>query len=218
MQSEKTKHVTNKQGTQFAALARKFGVSREDFAGFIKDEKKVKTLFESMNTETDAWFESLQAAATKIGARLHLITNLVVDYSKSHNDAAMAGGPQTESSYNVLKVSDKYQPSENKLTNETIVLLNYPKGGGNYGKTVQWGLENGLRKTTPHASFAVGEHKTKLNYELGPNPMYVVETTGCTFGGGTDACYVWWDDARRKSNLDWQDNFGNGRDWFAFRK
>lgn len=169
-------------------------------------------------TKEKDWFIQLQAEAKKIGAQIHVIHNLRVDYTRGHNEAAMAGGPQTDSSYNVLKVADKYQPSENKLTAETIVLLNYPKGGGNYGKTVEWGLSNGLRKTTPHVPFAIGEELPKLNYDLGPNPMYVVETTGCTFGGGARACGVWWRDAKRRSGLRWQHNFGYDNDWFAFRK
>jgi hypothetical protein len=83
---------------------------------------------------------------------------------------------------------------------------------------VKWGLENALRLTTPHVPFAVGENKPRLNYDLGPNPMYVVETTGCTFRGDASACYVWWNDAERKSNLNWQGLFGGDYGWFAFRK
>jgi hypothetical protein len=217
MQSAKTqtKHVMNKHGVKLAQLAREHGVSREDFVNYISDEAKLKKLFADMNTDNAAWFEKLKASAEKIGARVHMMI-IDVDYSKSHNEAAMAGGPQTPSNYNVLKVADNYAPSEKGIVKETVILLNYPKGSGNYDKTVQWGLENGLRKTAPHVPFAVGEQKPNLNYELGPNPMYVVETTGCTFLGSAGACCVWWHGDGRGSILGWQGYFGNG--WFAFRK
>jgi len=215
---EKTaKHVTNRQGVQLAHKANENGVSREDWTKFTNDSVKLAKFFDEMKNG-DNWFEKLQIEANKISARVYLIPKLTVNYTKSHNESAIAGGPQTGSDYNVLKVADKYQPSENKVVEEVIVLLNYPQGGGNYQKTVEWGLSNGLSKTTPHVPFAIGEQFSKLNHTLGPNPMYVVETTGCSFYGSADACYVYWDDAGRKSCLDWQGNFGDGRDWFAFRK
>ncbi|MFA6392930.1 MAG: hypothetical protein WCW54_02510 [Candidatus Paceibacterota bacterium] len=217
MQTEKSfKHVTNRQGVQLAHRANENGVSREDWVKFTNDSVKLAKFFDEMKNG-DNWFEKLQVEAQKIGARVSLL-KLKVDYTKSHNESAMAGGPQTDSSYNVLKVGDKYQPSENKVVEEVIVLLNYPQGGGNYQKTVEWGISNGLSKTTPHVPFAIGEQFSKLNYTLGPNPMYVVETTGCSFGGSARACFVYWYDAERWSDLSWQGIFGNDDDWFAFRK
>jgi hypothetical protein len=217
MQSKTIKHVMNKNGVKLAQLAREHGVSREDFVSYINDEAKLTKLFADMNTDNAAWFEKLKASAEKIGARVHMMI-IDVDYSKSHNEAAMAGGPQTPSNYNVLKVADKYTSSEKGIVKETVILFNWPKGGESYAKAVKWGLENGLGLTTPHVPFAVGENHPRLNYDLGPNPMYVAETTGCTFGGDADACVVWFDDSERESNLHWQNFFGDGRDWFCFRK
>lgn len=214
--NKKVKHVMNRQGFHFAEKARENGVPRENFAQFINDPVRLGKFFDELKNG-DNWFEKLQIEAQKIGARVHLL-KVRVDYTKTHNEAAMAGGPQTGSDYNVLKVADKYQPSENKVIDETIILFNWINGDGNYPKTVEWGLQNGLLKTTPHVSFAIGEQFPKLNYELGPNPMYVVETTGCSFYGPASACFVYWFDAERGSHLDWQDYFGGDFDWFAFRK
>ncbi|MFA7285984.1 MAG: hypothetical protein WC011_04055 [Candidatus Paceibacterota bacterium] len=216
MQQQMFKHVTNRQGVQLVEYAREFGLSRQEFLDFLNNKEKLENFMRSLQSN-QVWFDNLQKSVEKIGARLHLIENLVVDYSIPHNQAAMSGGPQTGSDYNVLKVTDLYQ-SEKKVVTETIVLLNYPKGGGNYSNTVAWGMKNGLVKTTPHVPFAIGENFPKLNYDLGSNPMYVVETTGCTFGSRASACGVWWGDAERKSSLNWQSGFGNGIDWFAFRK
>lgn len=212
---QKLAHVTNRQGVQLAKGAREFGISRTEFSDFLNNKEKLENFFQSLQLNN---FEILQKSAKKIGARLHLIQKLVVDYSIPHNDAAMAGGPQTGSDYNVLKVADKYQSSGNKKTTETIILFNWPKGGDSYQNAVEWGIANGLRKTTPHVSFAIGEQFPKLNYDLGPNPMYVVETTGCLFNGIAHACYVCWNDARRKSNLDWRSSFSSSNDWFTFSK
>ena len=212
---ETAKHVTNRQGVQFAKIARE-KISREEFGKFLNDPAKLQKFFDEMKNG-DNWFEKLQIEASKIGARVHLV-RIKVDYTKSHNEAALAGGPQTGSDYNVLKVGDKYQPSENKMTDEAIVLFNWIKGGGSYQKAVEWGLSNGLSKTTPHIPFAIGEQFPNLNYTLGPNPMYVVETTGCSFNGSANACCVYWRDAERFSALDWRCDFGGDRAWFAFRK
>jgi hypothetical protein len=165
----------------------------------------------------DSWFQKLEASAEAIGARVYLI-KLVVDYTRSHNEAAMAGGPRTPSSYNVLKVASNYQPSENKVVEETIILFGWPKGGGSYQRAVEWGTSNKLSETTPHVPFAIGEQKPDLNYELGPNPMYVIETTGCLFEDNAQACSVSWYDASRESVLICQRHFGHNLSWFAFRK
>lgn len=217
MQQKKFKHVTNRQGVQLADLAREEKVSREQFANFLKDPEKIRKFFDELKNGDD-WFLKLQTSAEKVGARVYLIPKLVVDYTKSHNESAMAGGPDTPSNYNVLKFGDKYPSIENKVMEEAIVLFNWPKGGGSYQKAIEWGLSNGLQRTVPREVFAVGKQLPNLNYELGQNPMYVVETTGCTFDGGSYACCVWWRDATRLSSLHWQSFFDDGFVWFAFCK
>jgi hypothetical protein len=216
MQNESFKHVTNRQGVQLAQKARENGVSREGWTEFLADQERLEKFFDAMKNN-DNWFEKLQSEASKIGARVHLL-KVRVDYTKTHNQSAMAGGPQTGSDYNVLKVANLYQQSENKVIEETVILFNWIKGGGSYPEAIEWGLKNGLLRTTPHVPFSIGEQFPDLNYKLGPNPMYVVETTGCSFDGLADACCVCWHDAKLKSSLYWQSPFGNGLDWFAFRK
>lgn len=219
MQTAKSfEHVTNRQGVQLADKARENGVSREEFKNFLNDPQRLQKFFNSLKLENLDWFEKLQIEAEKIDARLYLIPKLRVDYSKTHKEAAMTGGPQTGSDWNVLKVGDKYILPTNTTVDEVIILLNYPKGGGDYIKTGNWGIKNGLEKSVPHEVFAIGEQFPKLNYTLGPNPMYVVETTGCSFDGRAIACCVYWFDAKRLSFLGWQSDFGRGGAWFAFRK
>ena len=37
-----------------------------------------------------------------------------------------------------------------------------------------------------------------------------------TFEGNQQSCYAWWNDAKRKANLNWVSSFTNANDWFAF--
>jgi hypothetical protein len=209
-------HVKNSQLKKLGQFLRNHGVSEKNFDSFLADEKKVENFCNSLKVTDNGWFEKLQIEANKIGGRVHIFENVVVDYSRTHNEAAIAGGPQTPSNYNVLKVGDQYPQKENKKVTKTFIAFNWPKGGGSFQKAANFGTSNGLGKTVSYDTFAIGENFPKLNYELGPNPMYMVETTGCTFDGYSSACNVWWYDSERKARLSWQNSYGNGSVWFLF--
>jgi len=172
---------------------------------------------ESTQAPDDFWFKNLEVAVGKTGGRVHLFKNVLVDYSRNHNAAAMTGGPDTGKNYDVLKAGDTYPLPLSKKVTETFVSFNWPEGEGSYDKAVTFGVSNGLERTIPHEVFAVGEHFPNLNHELGVNPMYVAETTGCWFNDHAEACYVWWGDAKRESRLRWQSNFVHKHGWFLFR-
>ncbi len=169
-------------------------------------------------TENDSWFKNLQTEAEKIGARLHLIPKLVVDYTKSYREAVIAGsgGTQTEFNSNVLSIGSKYGlPDENKVIEETIILFSLQEchGYSAFLKVVEWGLSNDLLQTTPHVPFTIGEQKPNLNHEFGENPTWVFETTGAF--ASSEICYVCWLNNYRSSECDC---FDYGGVWFAFRK
>lgn len=159
---------------------------------------------------------TLQESAENAGRQIKEI-EVTVDYSVPHNEAAMKGGPDTDSSYDVLKCGDKYHTESGKVK-RTLVLLNFKKGEGSYEKALEWGKENGLTPTIPHDVFAIGEQYPNFHRDQGTSWSYVVETTGCTFDDLARACYVYWNDSVRRSNLAWQVHFGGADDWFAFRK
>lgn len=216
MQTEKSfKHVTNRQCVKLGDLAREANVSREEFASFLKDEKRRNKFFDNLKNG-DGWFEKLQVEASKIGARVYCIPKLRVDYTKTHNEAAQSGGLQP--GLYVLDVGDKYLLPVNTIVEEVIILLNYPHGGGNYQVTVKWGLQNSLEETVPHEIFAIGEQFPYLNYTLGPNPMIIVETESCLFNLTLNACVVSWENAERESHLVEHDRLDRDDAWFAFRK
>lgn len=194
--------------------------------------------------ENTQWFQNLQESAEVIGGQVYLISNLVVDYTRPLKEAAMAGGPQTPSDSGVLNWADNYQLFGNKAE-ETIVLFSWKnsykkeegdpvfRSRGNYQEAVEWGLLNGLLKTTPHVPFAIGEQMKNFDYKLGFKSMNVVETTGCTFEDTARACGVWWNHRElrncypdycieRVSLLHWQSDFNyyfcNDTHWLSFRK
>ncbi len=212
------KSITRRQLNALGEFARnhKGGIPRENFDRFLNDKAQRNRFLDSLMGDT-AWIETLKAEAEKVGARIHIL-NLAVDWDRSHNEAAMAGGPQTKASHNVLKVDGSYLSVRCGKIAETFVLVNWLQDGQSYSEAVEWGLTQGLQKTLPRESFAVGEQCPNLNYELEEDPMCVVETTGCSFDGLPQACYVSWNDAKRTSDLLWQDNFGFSDVWFLFRK
>ncbi len=169
---------------------------------------------------TDARIEELTSLATKAGARIHILRRVRVKQNREWQEAVNLAGPNTPNHYNVRKteVSAQYQPASNKEIETDIVLLNYPKGDGNWDKGTAWGKEAKLNATNPREVFAIGEQKPDLHTILGQNPMYVVAPIECSFGGGRRACCVWWRASEREADLDWLGYFYDARVWFAFRE
>ncbi len=182
------------------------------------------------------WFQELQKSAEAIGARIYLIENLILDYTKTFSEAALLGGPQTielrrDDGDNIFQVVPG-RTSKRVATEETIVLFNWPKGNGEFDKHVRWGISNGLLTTTPLVPFAIGEQYPKLNEVLGSD-LEITDTSGrChinPFPYGfmrytislECACSVWWrDNSKRYSSprsMMW-DNFDEGNEWLCFRK
>jgi len=133
-------------------------------------------------------------------------------------EAVNAAGPQTPDNYNVRKVDDICAPTGIGTVEEELVLLNYYPNGGAWDKAIAWAEASRLKRTDPRRVFALGEGQPKFNYEVGPNPTYVVATEECFFDGKRQACSVWWIDSGRGASLHWVSNYGDSDDWFAFRK
>lgn len=95
-----------------------------------------------------------------------------------------------------------------------MVLLNYPKGDGNWDKGIAWGKEAKLNAANPREVFAIGEQKPDLHTNLKINPMYVVAPDSYN----SYACCVLWDGYDRGAGLFWLSHFDDAYDWFAFRE
>jgi len=151
------------------------------------------------------------------GCRIHTLT-VKVRQDREWQDAIDAAGPDTSSTYNVRKVGDLYPAVGKGTRTEELVLLNYPRGDGSWEKAQAWAAEMRLHRTDPRTAFAIGEQHPNFHREVGINPIYVVETTGCSFAGFRQACRVRWRGARRWACLNGVADDGNARDWFAFRR
>ncbi len=228
MQSKKPiKHVTNRQGGQFATIARNSGLSRDALAKFLKDPKKSDLFFAEISKPEDEWLQKMKASARKAGFLFHCVT-IVVDYARSYKSAAMAGGPDTYPPDTNLENEEfdfYYQIPEKKKVIETIVMLNNGPNFQqlvNYHSAVRWALENGLRQTTPHVPFAVAERFPNLAEELKPgySPLYVIETTRLKSRHNGDMFHwgVGWNNGSRTCKSGHDSGICGNANWYTFCK
>ena len=54
-----------------------------------------------------------------------------------------------------------------------------------------WASQCGLKRTNPRYVFAIGEHRPRLQHELGVDRMYIVATMEFPFLDGPGVCAVW---------------------------
>ncbi|MFH1170473.1 MAG: hypothetical protein V1704_02850 [Candidatus Vogelbacteria bacterium] len=149
------------------------------------------------------------------GGRLQIV-RVPVDPQRDWQEAINVAGPNTPASYNVRKVGNLYLPTAGAIKDTDMILMNFGPNRGSWNETLAWGKANNLKLTVPRQVFAIGEHHPQLHKELGMDPMYVVATTECTFGGSQQACDVWWGDAGREAGLYWVSDYGSASGWFAF--
>ncbi len=201
--------VTNRQTDSVRDMANAKKIGRERFQKALDDGRIARFL------------DTLKADALNIvppqGARIHIVS-VKVKLDRPWQEAVNAAGPNTPDNYDVRKVGDLYAPTGTEEIQEDLIMLNYPKGDGNWDKALAWAQTQGLKNTVPREVFAIGEQHPNLHTHLGVNPMYAVATTECTFGGRRQACYVWWDDSKRGASLRWVSDFGVSGDWFVFRQ
>lgn len=172
------------------------------------------------------WVKKLELSAAKIGAQIHVIPHLIVDYSQSYEDAISAATSDRGGSAYIYQVENLYEPGIGRIT-EFTVLLNFKEGRHSYQQEViEWGIVNGLRRSTPHIPYAVAEHFSNLKDYLAPTSrlLRVVETTGCMHEKQLRAACIQWrntddeTDVTRCCHFPWQKRLGVSTDWFAFCK
>ncbi len=150
------------------------------------------------------------------GGRIYNI-RIPVILDRDWQEAITVAGPATGAEYNVRKVGNLHQPTGAGRVWADMTLMNFgPSGAGSLEKAIEWAKQYNLKLTTPRQVFAVGEYRPKLDAELEMNPMYVLATTECLFGGDRQVCYVWFGGAKREAGLGWVGGVGDSSDWFAF--
>ncbi|OHA27004.1 MAG: hypothetical protein A3C06_04545 [Candidatus Taylorbacteria bacterium RIFCSPHIGHO2_02_FULL_46_13] len=201
--------VTSNQTDAVRDMANAKGVTRAQFQS-AQDDGRIARFLDSLRGDSCV-------IPAPSGACIHTV-RIRFKPDSGWQEAVNAAGPNTPSEYNIRKVGDQYPPTGTEEIEEDLILLNYPKGDGNWNTVHAWAVTQNLTKTVPREVFALGEQHPKLHEVLGQNPMYAVATTECSFGGGRGACYVWWVGSGRGAGLVWVDNFGDASGWFVFRQ
>lgn len=144
------------------------------------------------------------------------IPNIAVNYDRKFVDAAMAGGPQTPSNYDVLKVGDLYVARHKGIVRRNITIVNFGLDVSSE-QAQEFGQAHKLGRTLdPWECFSIGEHRPMLNRELGFDYMAVVSLEKCEFGGGSRVCVCWWRGQERKAALYWFASVWDDYCWFGF--
>ena len=156
----------------------------------------------------DGWLNSLKIDPNAIippqDARIKIV-RVKFRQDRPWQQAVTAAGPNTGNNESVRVVGDQYPSTGTEEVEENFILLNYPKGNGNWDRALGWGEGAGLKNTMPREVFAIGEHHPKLHEQFGLNPMCVVATTARTFNTvtfiGRGVCSVWWRNSDRNVSL-----------------
>src|SRR3989344_297436 len=197
--------VTSNQGDAIRDMANEKGVGRTKWQRAHDDKRWSKFL------------DSLKEPVPPEGARIFIL-RATVKLDQPWPEAVAAAGPNTPDHHNVHKVSGLYVPTGSGREEREYVLLNHPNADGDWNKALAWANEEELAQTVPREAFAIGAEHPTLHNTLGMNHMRVVATTECTFGGGRQACCVWWNGARREARLFYVSYFVDAFGWFLFRK
>jgi len=211
----KSKSVTTAQAEQVRKMANEKGLGRKLFQDNLLDNGTMSRVLDAVKGGLLITFGI--PLIPPPGGRIHILkvkTQLDQEWQTAINTA----GHDTPDSYNVRKVGNLYSPTGMGVAEEELILLNYPAGDGSWDKAIAWAKQFSLRKTDPRRVFAVGEGYPKFNYDIGPNPCYVVATEECMFDDLRQAGSVWWDDSEREAFLFWVSYYGDALGWFAFRR
>lgn len=140
-----------------------------------------------------------------------------VRQDRPYTEALEAGGPDTPSGYSVHEVGDLYPSVSERVEEVEFVLRNFLKGGGSWDNALTWAKSNGYKVSNPREVFAVAEQHD-LRKLLERDCLYLVATTECSFEGDRQTVYVSVGGSGRRAGLRRLGHFGDGRDWFLFRK
>ncbi len=161
----------------------------------------------------EALLRQLQNSAKEIGAIVHVLPEVLVDYG----DNIYVPFLENNVDVNPMAVRDSYPKIEAKEITETIILINWPNSQGSCKRALNWATENNLSSTTPHVLSPINTYHSDLNGEL-KDPCIVVETTGCIVDDMPYNCTIL---LIGLSDTDFifvhnQKDLGHRGNWFAF--
>jgi hypothetical protein len=220
MQTVQTQHthVTNRQGIEFAELARQADMKRKDVSDFLSNKRNVENLFIDMDPVR--WERILKQSFGKV----HIIKNLKVDYSRRFVEAANAaqGTKADNNKWEFINMQDRYDTNNQEVLTETAILFNLNDCEYNdLIHSLQWAMSHRLQLASPQLLFAIAEAFPSLNQELGYETMLLTETESGTSSPRScnydrTLCSVKWEGVKREVISDIY--FNKKYNWFVFRK
>lgn len=148
---------------------------------------------------------------------LTLELKATVCQNRPYIDSLEVGAPDTPRGYNARKVGDQYPPVFDQEVEVGLVLRNYPKGDGSWGKALAWAKSKGYKNANPYELFAVTE-QYDLCKHLERNWLRLIATTDCPFEDFRQAvCVLVGKKSYRSAFLYKLGFFSNDSDWFIFR-
>jgi len=155
-----------------------------------------------------AEFLDLQKNAMEVGASIHVISNLLIDYD------GMVVGEQDKYDFAKIKADEPKEKFKN------IILLNYPEGEGSFKKAIKWTIANNLCMTDEFVLSSIGKYKPKLRSELGLNSLvYIIGTKGVVIGKEKQAYCLIYNDNVIRLIISAKNVFGNHPEhYFALEK
>lgn len=149
-------------------------------------------------------------------AKTHELS-VIVDESRSWNQAVHAAGPDTRDEYLIWKIAELY-PVRNGAANvrRQIVLVNFGNCKVDEDDALLWAREQGLSPASPRACFAIGEQHPGLLAELAAPVTALVSPEACSFQNEERICVVWWDRTKREVCLFPARSWWGPNCWFVF--
>lgn len=141
----------------------------------------------------------------------------IVHQGRPYLEALEEAAPNTPSFHNARKAGDLYPPASDKEEKVDFILRNFPKCGDIWDNALRWAKSKGYKTTNPREGFAVVKQHD-LRTLLKRNYLYLVATDECSFGGDRQAVSISVGDSCREASLGGLGCFGDGGDWFLFRK
>ena len=209
------KSVTTAQVEHVKKMARAKGVSKDLFQDNFIDGGLCAVAIDAAKSGSRLKVIPPIVAPDGWGGRTHFV-EVEVDENQPWSDAVNAAGPNTPDNYDIHKVGDLYLSTDKGRRRKVKMVLVNLANGGDFVKAVAWANQFDLKRTSPRQVFAIGKKFPELHQELGMDPMYVVASEECTFGGYRRVCSVWWGGSDREADLDWVGGVRYSDGWVAF--
>ena len=221
------KLATDSQGRCFIKIAREKKVPRTVIQKALNNGSIARYLDSLVADEkcgytpmSTSHIRRLTTLAKQEGARILVLRRVRVTQDLDWQDAINLVGSDTphDSPIRMVRVGALFPPVSDSEVEIDIVLLNYPKGDGDWDKALMWADKASMNITNPREVFAIGTHNPSLHVFLGQDQIHVVASTEATCINQRISASVWSDDLRRGASVIYPSDCKSSSIWHAFRQ